>query len=112
MGAVLELNQLLPGRDFELTCVNVPKEELVKSRSERIQHLLHPLATVLDDSIGCAIWFAAREAGRSARVAVLGMALMNSWEDTADTEQLLPKVGQRIWLPSSRWILPGYLNGI
>ena len=51
-----ELNRLLPGRDLELTCVDVSKEELVKSRVERIQHLLHPLATVLDDSIGCAIW--------------------------------------------------------
>jgi len=73
--AVLELNQLLPGRHFELTCVNVSREELVKSRLERIQHLLHPLSTVLDDSIGCAIWFAAREAGRSARVVVLGMGI-------------------------------------
>ena len=73
--AVLELNQLLPGRCFELTCVDVSKEELVKSRLETIQHLLHPLATVLDDSIGCAIWFAAREAGRSARVVVLGMGI-------------------------------------
>ena len=73
--AVVELNQLLPGRDLELTCVNVSKEELVEARLERIQHLLHPLSTVLDDSIGCAIWFAAREAGRSARVVVLGMGI-------------------------------------
>jgi len=73
--AVVELNQLLPGRNLELTCVNVSKEELVEARVERIQHLLHPLVTVLDDSIGCAIWFAACEAGRSARVVVLGMGI-------------------------------------
>ena len=51
-----ELNQILPGRGFELTCVNVSKEELAQQRIERIQHLLYPLDTVLDDSIGCAIW--------------------------------------------------------
>ena len=32
-------------------------------RFNHIQHLLYPLETVLDDSIGCAIWFAARGCG-------------------------------------------------
>ena len=32
-------------------------------RRERIRHLLKPLDTVLDDSIGCAIWFAAEGQG-------------------------------------------------
>ncbi len=33
--------------------------------------LLHPAKTVLDDSIGCALWFAARGSGGS-RVLLLG----------------------------------------
>lgn len=32
-------------------------------RSEHIRHLVYPLETVLDDSIGCAVWFAARGEG-------------------------------------------------
>lgn len=36
---------------------------LIYFRSDRIRHLLHPHNTVLDDSIGCALWFAARGTG-------------------------------------------------
>ena len=36
---------------------------LVFFRSEHIQYLVYPLNTVLDDSIGCAVWFAARGQG-------------------------------------------------
>ena len=43
--------------------VNVQKDELIKTRNERINSLLFPLETVLDDSIGCAIWFASRADG-------------------------------------------------
>ena len=32
-------------------------------RSSRISNLVYPLDTVLDDSVGCAIWFAARGIG-------------------------------------------------
>lgn len=32
-------------------------------RQQRINHLIYPLDTVLDDSIGCAIWFASRGEG-------------------------------------------------
>lgn len=32
-------------------------------RHERISHLIHPLNTILDDSLGCALWFAARGQG-------------------------------------------------
>ncbi|ESO11561.1 hypothetical protein HELRODRAFT_189999 [Helobdella robusta] len=34
------------------------------SKEKSIKHLIHPLDTVLDDSIGCALWFAARGQGR------------------------------------------------
>ena len=32
-------------------------------RTQHISHLIYPLNTVLDDSIGCALWFAARGNG-------------------------------------------------
>lgn len=32
-------------------------------RTNHIQHLLYPLESVLDDSIGCAVWFASRGCG-------------------------------------------------
>jgi len=32
-------------------------------RSRHVSHLVSPLNTVLDDSIGCALWFAARGTG-------------------------------------------------
>lgn len=58
-----ELQQLNPERRWNFVEINVTKEELQKTRQERISHLVHPLDTVLDDSIGCAVWFAARGAG-------------------------------------------------
>ncbi|KAM9347822.1 asparagine synthetase domain-containing protein 1 [Symphorus nematophorus] len=58
-----ELQDLNPERRWNFVEVNVTQEELQKMREERICHLVHPLDTVLDDSIGCAVWFAARGAG-------------------------------------------------
>lgn len=53
---------------------------MISKRSEVIKDLLYPLETVLDDSIGCALWFAARGHGlkngesykTTARVVLLG----------------------------------------
>ncbi|XP_075962793.1 asparagine synthetase domain-containing protein 1 [Anarhichas minor] len=58
-----ELQDLNPERRWNFVEINVTKEELQKIRQERICHLVHPLDTVLDDSIGCAVWFAARGTG-------------------------------------------------
>ncbi|XP_029936996.1 asparagine synthetase domain-containing protein 1 [Myripristis murdjan] len=58
-----ELQDLNPERRWNFVEINVAQEELQKMRQERICHLVHPLDTVLDDSIGCAVWFAARGAG-------------------------------------------------
>lgn len=60
---VVELQSLNPERTWNFVEVNVTQEELQKMRQERICHLVHPLDTVLDDSIGCAVWFAARGLG-------------------------------------------------
>lgn len=58
-----ELQELNPERRWNFVEINVTQEELQKMRMERICHLVHPLETVLDDSIGCAVWFAARGTG-------------------------------------------------
>ncbi|KAF1382252.1 hypothetical protein PFLUV_G00141790 [Perca fluviatilis] len=58
-----ELQDLNPERRWNFVEINVTKEELQTIRQDRICHLVHPLDTVLDDSIGCAVWFAARGTG-------------------------------------------------
>ncbi|KAM9850886.1 asparagine synthetase domain-containing protein 1 [Aulostomus maculatus] len=58
-----ELQDLNPERRWNFVEVNVTQEELQEMRREHISHLVYPLETVLDDSIGCAVWFAARGAG-------------------------------------------------
>ncbi|XP_010958332.1 LOW QUALITY PROTEIN: asparagine synthetase domain-containing protein 1 [Camelus ferus] len=58
-----ELQAASPSRIWNFVEINVSLEELQKLRRTRISHLVHPLDTVLDDSIGCAVWFASRGAG-------------------------------------------------
>ncbi|XP_068602442.1 asparagine synthetase domain-containing protein 1 [Brachionichthys hirsutus] len=58
-----ELLELNPERRWNFVEINVTREELQRGREERVRHLLQPLDTVLDDSIGCAVWFAAGGAG-------------------------------------------------
>ncbi|KAJ3592176.1 hypothetical protein NHX12_007304 [Muraenolepis orangiensis] len=60
---LLELQALNPERRWNFVEVNVTQEELQRARRERVRHLVQPLDTVLDDSIGCAMWFAARGEG-------------------------------------------------
>ncbi|XP_066541906.1 asparagine synthetase domain-containing protein 1 isoform X1 [Hoplias malabaricus] len=58
-----ELKNLCPERKWNFVEINVTQEELKEMREKHICHLVHPLDTVLDDSIGCAVWFAARGIG-------------------------------------------------
>ncbi|CAO2616252.1 Asparagine synthetase domain-containing protein 1 [Lemmus lemmus] len=58
-----ELQSVSPSRTWNLVEINVSLEELQRLRRARICHLVQPLDTVLDDSIGCAVWFAARGIG-------------------------------------------------
>lgn len=58
-----ELRRLNGEREWNLVEIDVAQEELQRMRGERISQLVHPLETVLDDSIGCAVWFAARGEG-------------------------------------------------
>ncbi|XP_065606475.1 asparagine synthetase domain-containing protein 1 [Cyrtonyx montezumae] len=58
-----ELEALNPSRTWNFVEINVTLKELKELRRQRISHLIYPLDTVLDDSIGCAIWFASRGEG-------------------------------------------------
>ncbi|NXG09335.1 ASND1 protein, partial [Sakesphorus luctuosus] len=58
-----ELEAINPSRIWNFVEINVTLEELKKMRKQCINHLIYPLDTVLDDSIGCAIWFASRGEG-------------------------------------------------
>ena len=40
------------------------EKELIENRAKVIKHLVSPLMSVLDDSIGCALWFAGRAYGK------------------------------------------------
>ena len=48
---------------YLLTCSSQCMHVCINCRRERVSHLVYPLCTVLDDSIGCALWFAARGEG-------------------------------------------------
>ncbi|XP_062861913.1 asparagine synthetase domain-containing protein 1 [Trichomycterus rosablanca] len=58
-----ELKDLNPARRWNFVEINVTQDELKGMRARHVRHLVHPLDTVLDDSIGCAVWFAARGTG-------------------------------------------------
>ncbi|NXG91815.1 ASND1 protein, partial [Stercorarius parasiticus] len=58
-----ELEAINPSRTWNFVEINVAPEELKRMRQQSIKHLIYPLDTVLDDSIGCAIWFASRGEG-------------------------------------------------
>ncbi|NXU13574.1 ASND1 protein, partial [Pardalotus punctatus] len=58
-----ELEAINPSRTWNFVEINVTLEELRKMRKQHINYLIYPLDTVLDDSIGCAIWFASRGEG-------------------------------------------------
>ncbi|XP_037933873.1 asparagine synthetase domain-containing protein CG17486 [Teleopsis dalmanni] len=75
-----ELQKICPARKWNFIEVNVSKNELAFFLHRHIKHLIYPLCTVLDESIGCAFWFASRGEGicngefydSPARVAIVG----------------------------------------
>lgn len=58
--SLAELRDLRPMRKWNFLEINVTREELDEARSAHIADLLFPLNTILDDSLGCALWFASR----------------------------------------------------
>ncbi|XP_054086702.1 asparagine synthetase domain-containing protein CG17486 isoform X2 [Zeugodacus cucurbitae] len=75
-----ELKKLYPQRNWNYVEVNVSRQELYCNLQKHIKHLIFPLNTVLDETIGCAFWFASRGKGiclgkeylSSARVVLVG----------------------------------------
>ncbi|VDK18389.1 unnamed protein product [Anisakis simplex] len=57
------LRECYPSREFRLILVNVDRDELADCRRRHIARLVRPSETVLDDSIACVLWFAARAEG-------------------------------------------------
>lgn len=58
-----ELRILRPSRKWNFVSIHISKEELETYRAKHIRFLVKPSQTVLDDSIGCAVWFATRGKG-------------------------------------------------
>lgn len=66
--AFSELVRLHPERvcDWKFVKIDVARSDLSSWRKRRIAQLVLPSDTVLDDSIGCVLWFAARGVGFAA----------------------------------------------
>lgn len=58
-----ELLRICPNRKWNFIECNITQMELQLYRSSRVCDLLHPLCTILDESLGCAMWFASRAKG-------------------------------------------------
>lgn len=57
--SLVELQRLRPNRKWNLIEVNVKRNELNEMMRTRICHLVNPLNSVLDESLGAVLWFAA-----------------------------------------------------
>lgn len=57
-----DLRRLFPSRTWNMVEVNVPYSEY-EAHAQTVQALMHPSATVMDLSIACALYFAARGEG-------------------------------------------------
>ena len=60
----MELRKIAPGRVWNFIAVDVTAKELADCRERMIKKIIYPLNTVLDDSIGCAIFFAGSGKGK------------------------------------------------
>ncbi|XP_032671834.1 asparagine synthetase domain-containing protein 1 isoform X2 [Odontomachus brunneus] len=58
-----ELLRICPNRKWNFVQCNITQVELQSYRASRICDLLHPLCRILDESLGCAMWFASRANG-------------------------------------------------
>ncbi|KAH8380717.1 asparagine synthetase domain-containing protein CG17486 [Drosophila serrata] len=67
-----ELKSVCPERFWNFLEVNVTRDELKTQLSTRIKNLIYPLQTILDESLGCAYWFASNCSNSTARVALIG----------------------------------------
>ncbi|KPU75341.1 uncharacterized protein Dana_GF27478 [Drosophila ananassae] len=70
--SINELKRICPGRCWTLLEVNVTRSELTNILSTHIKHLIYPLQKILDESLGCAFWFASHSSSSTSRVAIIG----------------------------------------
>lgn len=63
--AFQELISICPERNWRLVLCDISRDELKAAREQCIRHLIHPCTTVVDDSLGCALWFVGRAEGRA-----------------------------------------------
>lgn len=63
LASLNELRQLNPQRRWNLIEVNVTRNELNKRLREKICHLVYPLTSVLDESLGAVLWFGSNADG-------------------------------------------------
>ncbi|CAL1529841.1 unnamed protein product [Lymnaea stagnalis] len=120
--ARVALSELNPNRNWNFVEINISQAEAQTVRQSRIRKLIYPLHTVLDDSIGCAVWFAARGSGilasdkgqdftSKARVILCGMAADEQFAGysrhrvtykTKGYDGLVKEVQEEMWRISSR----------
>ncbi|CBY12747.1 unnamed protein product [Oikopleura dioica] len=69
-----EIKRNHPSAEIILVKENISKEQLTKVRAEKIKHLISPRVSVLDDSIGSALYFAAHsQVGSDCRLLLSGL---------------------------------------
>lgn len=73
--ALLELKQINPDRAWNLVEINIPRKIVDEKLSSTVSDLVYPLTSVLDESLGGALWFAAGGGGQNkspCRVLLIG----------------------------------------
>lgn len=65
LATLKELKRLNPNRQWNLINVNVTRNELNEMLRRRICHLVYPLTSVLDESLGAVLWFGSNANGFS-----------------------------------------------
>lgn len=60
---IQELKELCPDRQWNLVEVNVTRNELEQELNHHLRDLISPSKNILDESLGAALWFAARGKG-------------------------------------------------
>jgi len=99
--ALQEIQEVVPNYPLRMLLINVQLQQLQEQRRDRIKSLLYPLDTVLDDSIGCAIWFAANGEG----IYKKNFAKCNT--STSDGNNLSDELREIIHKSESRVVLSG-----
>lgn len=77
------LTALFPKKRLNLVLIDETKEDVVTQRRERIKTLISPLTSVIDDSLGCCLWFAGR-GGKDNNLSPVRTVLLGSGNNKID----------------------------